>query len=153
MRGNLVLLGLLGAVSLTQSWLLGLTDLCCGGVQAQCRANCNTQVSIQSGEIVVNLLPGQECGSQCSGECGVFRRRCGPYPCSASSSSCSTTTSPTTTSSCSSTSTCSDGSSGCSSGLICYDGRTLLNINCCGQAANFCLTQAANNPTVTVTCP
>ena len=75
MRGNLVLLGLLGAVSLTQSWLLGLTDLCCGGVQAQCRANCNTQVSIQSGEIVVNLLPGQECGSQCSGECGVFRRR------------------------------------------------------------------------------
>ena len=134
MRGNLVLLGLLGAVSLTQSWLLGLTDLCCGGVQAQCRANCNTQVSIQYGEIVVNLLPGQECGSQCSGECGVFRRRCGP-------------------SSCSSTSTCSDGSSGCSSGLICYDGRNLLNINCCGQAANFCLTQAANNPTVTVTCP
>ena len=82
MRGNLVLLGLLGAVSLTQSWLLGLTDLCCGGVQAQCRANCNTQVSIQYGEIVVNLLSGQECGSQCSGECGVFPYMAGLRPCS-----------------------------------------------------------------------
>ena len=44
MRAGLVLLGLLGAASLTQGWFLGLTDLCCGEVQAQCRDRCNTQV-------------------------------------------------------------------------------------------------------------
>ena len=38
------MLGLLGAVSLSQGFFLGLTDLCCGEVEAQCRANCNSQV-------------------------------------------------------------------------------------------------------------
>merc|ERR1712183_1113394 len=133
MRANLVMLGLLGAVSLTQGFFLGLTDLCCGAVEAQCRTDCNTR----------------ECGSQCSGQYGMFRRRCGPYTCSSSTSSPTTTT----TTACNFSSTCVGGSAGCSSGLTCYDGTNLLNTNCCGRPANYCLTQAANNPSNIINCP
>merc|ERR1711915_1045412 len=54
------------------------------------------------------------------------------------------TTVPTTTAAvCSSSSVCGDSSSGCSSGTTCYDGSNIINGNCCGQVANFCLIQSA----------
>merc|ERR1711962_627359 len=65
------------------------------------------------------------------------------------------TTVPTTTVAvCSSSSVCGDSSSGCSSGTTCYDGSNIINGNCCGQVANFCLIQSATAGLgVPVVCP
>ena len=70
------------------------------------------------------------------------------------STSATTTTTSTSAASCSSASSCGDGSSGCVSGTVCYDGSNMINGNCCGQAANFCLIQSATaGAGVVVTCP
>merc|ERR1711953_1406069 len=64
------------------------------------------------------------------------------------------TTTTTTPATCSSSSVCGDGSSGCVSGTTCYDGTNIINGNCCGQAANYCLIQSAMaGAGVAVACP
>merc|ERR1712087_953543 len=75
-------------------------------------------------------------------------------PSTAAPTTTATTTTTTTPETCSSSSTCGDGSPGCVSGTSCYDGSNIINGNCCGQTANYCLIQAATaGPGVAVTCP
>merc|ERR1712203_685010 len=75
-------------------------------------------------------------------------------PTTTTTTATTTTTTTTTTATCSASSSCSDGSSGCQSGTVCYDGNNVLNGNCCGQAANFCLISSATaGAGVAVTCP